>query len=53
MTKITELTDSSYNEEVQFTVEPKFFKGIKGTHTYSYNNGLIAVDFVETDNIKK
>ena len=53
VTKITELTDSTYDEEVQFIVEPKFFKGIKGTHTYSYKNGLIAVDFVEINNIKK
>ena len=53
VSKITDLTDFSYDEEVQFVVEPKFFKGIKGTHTYSYKEGLIAIDFVESvNNIK-
>lgn len=48
VSKIIDLTDSSYDEDVQFIVEPKFFKGIKGTHTYSYKNGLMAIDFVES-----
>lgn len=50
VSKITELTDYSYNEEIQFITEPNFFKGIKGTHTFSYKNGLIAIDFVESVN---
>jgi hypothetical protein len=35
VSKITDLTNSTYDEDVQFVVEPKFFKGIKGAHTYS------------------
>jgi len=50
VSKITDLTDSTYDEEVQFVVEPKFFKDLKGTHTYSFRNGLIALDFVGIDN---
>ena len=53
VSKITDLTDSTYDEEVQFVVEPKFFKGIKGAHTFSFKNGLIAFDFVESVNNNK
>jgi len=48
VSKITGLTDSSYDEELQFIVEPKFFEDIKGTHTYSFKSGLLAIDFVES-----
>jgi hypothetical protein len=48
--EVTELTDEVYKEEEQFSVEPKFFEGIKGTHTYSYEKGLIAIDFVKIEN---
>jgi len=48
VSKITGLTDSTYDEELQFIVEPKFFEGIKGTHTYSFKSGLLAIDFVES-----
>lgn len=53
VSKITELNDHNYSEEEQYIVEPNFFKGIKGTHSYSYKNGLIAIDFVESVNNKK
>jgi hypothetical protein len=48
--EVTELTDEVYKEEEQFSVEPNFFEGIKGTHTYSYEKGLIAIDFVKIEN---
>ena len=38
--------DDELNEDIQFTVEPNFFDGLKGTHTYSFKDGLLAIDFV-------
>ena len=32
-------------EDIQFTVEPNFFDGLTGTHTYSFKDGLMAIDF--------
>ncbi|MCL9781559.1 hypothetical protein M9194_08975 [Vibrio sp. S4M6] len=45
--KVKTLTTSDYSEEVLFEVEPRFFKGIKGTHTYNFDKGLLVFDFVE------
>lgn len=44
--RITELTPSRYQEEVLWTIPPSFLPGIDGTHTYSFADGLLAVDFV-------
>ena len=44
--KISKLTESTYDEDVQFTVEPKFFDGLIGTHTYNFKDGLLVIDFV-------
>lgn len=48
-TKITLLNDHEYEEEKLFEIEPRFFEGIKGTHTYNYKNGLSVIDFVKID----
>jgi len=45
--KINKLTKSEYLEEVLFEVEPRFFKNIKGTHTYNFDNGLLVFDYAE------
>ena len=45
--KVNKLTTSEYLEEVLFEVEPRFFKNIKGTHTYNFDKGLLVFDYVE------
>ncbi|MDB4722103.1 hypothetical protein OAF65_10320, partial [Verrucomicrobiales bacterium] len=45
--KIIELTDKDYNEKVEFDIKPNFIPNIIGTHTYSYKNGLVAIDYVK------
>jgi len=42
---ITELTTTTYREEPLFKVPPAFFEGLEGTHSYSFSNGLLAIDF--------
>jgi hypothetical protein len=51
--RISELTTEDYKEEVLFTVPPEFFAGLKGTHTYSFAGGLLALDFVKIENLRK
>ncbi len=53
VTKIIEISESTFIEEVNFNVKPNFFKGIKGTHTYNFNNGLMVIDFVKFENTRK
>ena len=45
--KIIKLSDEEYKEEKIFKVEPKFFSGINGTHTYNYKNGLLTIDYLK------
>ena len=45
--KVNKLTTSEYSEEVLFEIEPRFFKNIKGTHTYNFDKGLLVFDYVE------
>ena len=49
--KIKILTTSQYEEEVYAEIEPRFFKEIKGTHTYNFNNGLLVFDYVKFSKI--
>ena len=44
--RIVSINDHEYIEETEFEISSDFFKNAKGTHTYSFNNGLIAIDFV-------
>mgnify|MGYP006277969527 CR=1 FL=1 len=44
--RITELNPSCYREEILWTIPPTFRPDIEGTHTYSYADGLLAVDFL-------
>jgi hypothetical protein len=47
--KITKLSEESYAEECLYSLPAKFFGELEGSHTYSFENGLLAVDFVKVD----
>ncbi len=42
--KIEELTETAYRESRIVEMEAEFYDGLKGTHTYSFNGGLLAID---------
>ena len=50
--QITDLGTETYREETVRIIEPHFAPKIIGTHTFSYYNGLLAVDFVKVERIK-
>ena len=45
--RITNLSSTEYVEETHSVIEPHFFKGIKGTHTYNFDSDLVVLDYVE------
>lgn len=45
--RITAISSNEYSEEIYSLIEPKFFNGIKGTHTYNFDSGMIVIDYVE------
>tara|TARA_Y100000766_G_scaffold171854_1_gene147544 strand:- start:319 stop:1992 length:1674 start_codon:yes stop_codon:yes gene_type:complete len=45
--RITNLSQTEYIEEIHSVIEPQFFKGIKGTHTYNFESDLAVIDYVE------
>ncbi len=45
--RIATLTPSEYCEEIHSVIEPQFFNGIRGTHTYNFESDLIVFDYVE------
>jgi hypothetical protein len=45
--RITSLSSTEYTEEIDSVIEPHFFKGLKGTHTYNSESGLVVFDYVE------
>ena len=47
--RITTLSETRYEEELQFAIPPKFFAGLSGAHTYSYGGGVLAFDFVRVE----
>lgn len=49
---IKDLGTETYGEEVVSRIEPSFAPKIIGTHTFSFNKGLIAIDFVKIEPIK-
>jgi len=51
ISKIEPLSVTEYSEKQVVKIEPRFLKNIKGTHTFSYSNGLLAVDFVKRQKI--
>jgi len=52
VSKIVKVDMSEYVEEIQFEVDPIFFDRLKGTHTYSFSEGLLAIDFVKIEKIR-
>jgi hypothetical protein len=50
--RITELTTARYEEQVLCSITPNFFAGLKGTHTYSFAGGLLAIDFLKYERFK-
>jgi hypothetical protein len=50
--QIKDLGPETYREETVRTIEPRFAPKIMGTHTFSYYNGLLAVDFVKNERVK-
>ena len=50
--QITNLGAETYSEETVSRIEPRFAPKIIGTHTLSYNRGLLAVDFVKVERVK-
>jgi hypothetical protein len=50
--QIKDLGTETYREETVSTIEPRFAPKIIGTHTFSYYNGLLAVDFVKNERVK-
>lgn len=43
--KIVELSVDHYREEFVCSIRPRFFKGLKGTHTFTFDKGVVAFDF--------
>jgi hypothetical protein len=51
--EITELTTSSYVENILFDMPAKYMPNILGNHTFSYDSGLVCFDHVKIENYKK
>lgn len=52
LAKIIDISPNNYKEEYQFSIEPNFFNNIIGTHSYSFRNGLLSLDYVKNEPIK-
>ncbi len=44
---IKTLNENNYEEEILTNIEPKFFKNIRGTHSFCFNSNVLAIDFVK------
>ena len=51
ISRIKTLTENEYEEEICMNVMPDFFKKISGTHSFSYNSGVLVNDFVTNKSI--
>jgi hypothetical protein len=49
--KINELSIEFYSEEIVSSIEPRFLPKIVGTHSFSYHNGLLAIDFLTIERV--
>ncbi len=47
--EITRLTPHEYEERVVARIEPGFFPRISGTHTLSFRNGTLAIDYLRRE----
>jgi hypothetical protein len=50
--QIKDLGMETYGEEVVSRIEPRFAPKIVGTHSFSYYNGLLAIDFMKVERVK-
>lgn len=50
--QIKDLGVETYREEAVSRIEPSFAAKIVGTHSFSYYNGLLAIDFVKWEQVK-
>jgi hypothetical protein len=50
--QIKDLGTETYSEETVSTIEPHFAPKIIGTHSFSYYDGLLAIDFLKVERIK-
>jgi hypothetical protein len=46
--KVKNISNIEYIEEDQFSLEPKFAKDVRGIHSYSYCDGVVAFDFFKS-----
>ena len=46
VSKIVELSEDAFIEEEMFTLQPQFMDGVKGIHSYSQSNGIVAFDLL-------
>ena len=44
--EIEKIETKFYQEKDLGTINPSFFKNLSGTHSYSFDNGLLAFDYV-------
>ena len=51
ISRIKTLTENEYEEEICMNVMPDFFKKILGTHSFSYNSGVLVNDFATNESI--
>ncbi len=51
ISRIKTLTENEYEEEICMNVMPDFFKRISGTHSFSYNSGVLVNDFATNESI--
>jgi hypothetical protein len=47
ISEIKILDKNNYKEEILKIVEPKFFKNLKGTHSFCFNKNILTIDFVK------
>jgi hypothetical protein len=50
--QIKDLGMETYDEEIVSGIEPSFAPKIVGTHSFSYHNGLLAIDFLKVEHVK-
>ena len=50
--QVKELGTETYREETVSIIEPRFAPKVVGTHTFSYHDGLLAIDFLKVTRIK-
>lgn len=51
ISNIETLSITEYKEKKVVEIQPRFLKNIQGTHTFSYSNGLLAIDYVKRQKI--